>query len=148
MVRAFTGGMRGRRKVAEIAATHNPDDEDPEDRVVLPPKKRPHNIEHVDLGTPPRSSSGFPPPRAPPQSSSGLPPRAPPRSNPKVTRRAPVDPLLHTSIVTPPCPILPEEEVTPLEERCYSHVSGHETLSSICTSLEILYVLSCKAICT
>lgn len=122
MVRAFTGGVRGRRKVAEIAATHAPDDvpdEANDDRAVLPPKKRPHNIQYDD--PPP---GGVPnPPGAPPRSSSGLPPRPRPRTNSKMPPRAPVDPLLHTSVVTPPCPILPEEEVTPLEERCYSHVS-------------------------
>ena len=131
----FTGGVRRRRMVAEIAATHDPDDEAPDDRTDLPPKKRPHYVQHVDLGTPPRSSSD-------------LPPRAPPRTSSKNPPRAPVDPLLHTSIVTPPCPIQPEEDVTPLEERCYSHVSTIQLFSYVCISLVILSVLSCKTICT
>ena len=144
---AFSG-RRPARKIAEVDGTeppgHNTDGR---------PKKRPNPL-HSDVrlhataqptssGLPPRakappncsglprhakkqpSSSGFPS-RVPMRpSSSGLPPRATVRPSTHIRHHEHVDPLLHKSIVTPPCPILPEEEFdTPVEQRRYTHVSA------------------------
>jgi hypothetical protein len=59
-----------------------------------------------------------------------LPPRALVRpSSSRLPRRDPSDPLFHKSLVTLPCPILPEEEVdTPVEQRRYNHVSTFEEI--------------------
>jgi hypothetical protein len=71
------------------------------------------------------SSSGFPSRVPMHPSSSGLPPRGTVGPSTHIRNHEHVDPLLHKSIVMPPCPILPEEEFDrPVEQRRYTHVSA------------------------
>jgi hypothetical protein len=144
---AFSG-RRPARKIAEVDGT-----EPPSHNTDGRPKKRPNPL-HSDVrlhaipqttssglptrakappncsGLPPHakkqpSSSGFPSRVPMHPSSSGLPPRGTVGPSTHIRNHEHVDPLLHKSIVMPPCPILPEEEFDrPVEQRRYTHVSA------------------------
>ena len=122
---AFSGRNRG-RKIAEVDGTEPPD-----------PKKRKYPVNsnerhhptaahtsfglpprptaaHTSFGLPPRptdahTSSGVPPRPTDGHTSSGLPPRPVVKPTSRLRNHEDVDPLLHKSIVTPPCPILAED---------------------------------------
>ena len=136
-------GRRLKRKTAEVDGTeppnHNVDGH-------FAKRHRPvHTDERNDAIAPPKSS-GLPPraPVRPRPSSLGLSPRAPMRPSSHVRNHEHADPLLHKSLVTPPCPILPEGEFdTPVEQRRYTHVSTKRLLKKMLTLVMLTYSSCC-----
>lgn len=61
--------------------------------------------------------------RSKPGSSEGSHPKNFPTNRTAPTHIPPRDPLLHVPVVTPPCPINPDERQTPATLRSYTHVS-------------------------
>lgn len=55
------------------------------------------------------------------------------------THIPPRDPLLHVPIVTPPCPINPDQRQTPENLRSYTHVSNLNKLFNLLCSLPFLF---------
>lgn len=131
-----------RIKVPEVAASHPPDMDAEEPHPTdckWPPHTNPSSSTEephpTDFKWPPHanqsSSAEEPqptdfkwPPRANPSSSTGLPPKGPKKYKSGMNKQqAKRDPLLHSSVITPPCPILPGENQTPAAQRRYTHVS-------------------------
>lgn len=91
---------------------------------MLPPKKRPNNVQNGD----PYVGKHTLPPGAPtrePENDESRFQKQPQVHEERIdsSRRAQRDPLLHRSVVTPPCPIRSGQNETPKALRSYTHVS-------------------------